>query len=64
MQECGGPPQRLACAGAYWFRPFSRFRHEYWGTRKTPNGLYGITIRAEDLAGNTTTEIVTVSMGN
>jgi hypothetical protein len=26
--------------------------------------LYDITIRADDLAGNTPTEIVTVSMGN
>ena len=32
MQECVGPPQKPACAGTYWFRPFSQFTHEYWDT--------------------------------
>ena len=64
MQECVGPPQRPTCAGTYWFRPFSRFKHEYWNTRATPNGLYDVTVRAEDLTGNATTRTVTVSVRN
>jgi hypothetical protein len=64
MQECVGPPQRPACAGTYWFRPFSQFGHEYWNTRATPNGFYDVTVRAEDLTGNATTRTVTVSVRN
>ena len=64
MQECVGPPQRTTCAGTYWYRPFSQFTHEYWDTRTMPNGLYDVTVRASDLAGNTTTRTVTVSVRN
>ena len=64
MQECVGPPAKPKCAGTYWFRPFSQFKHEYWDTRKAPNGLYDVTVRADDLAGNTVTKSVTVSVRN
>jgi len=52
MQECVGPPALKRCAGTYWFRPFSRFREEYWNTRAFPNGSYRVTVRAYDLHGN------------
>jgi hypothetical protein len=64
MRECVGPPQRPACAGTYWLRPFSQFKQEYWNTRATPNGRYEVTVRASDLAGNTTARTVTVSVRN
>ena len=64
MQECVGPPQKPACAGTYWFRPFSQFRQEYWNTHATPNGRYDVTVHASDLAGNTTTRTITVSVRN
>ena len=64
MQECVGPPQKPACAGTYWFRPFSQFRQEYWNTYATPNGRYDVTVHASDLAGNTTTRTITVSVRN
>ena len=64
MQECVGPPQKPACAGTYWLRPFSRFTQEYWNTRATPNGRYDVTVRARDLAGNTAARTVTVLVRN
>jgi hypothetical protein len=64
MRECVGPPQRPACAGTYWLRPFSRFTQEYWNTRTTPNGRYNVTVQTSDLAGNTTARTVTVSVRN
>ena len=64
MQECVGPPQKPACAGTYWFRPFSRFRQEYWNTRATPNGRYAVTVRASDLDGNSTARTVSVLVRN
>ena len=64
MQECVGPPQKPACAGTYWFRPFSRFRQEYWNTRATPNGRYDVTVRASDLDGNSTARTVRVVVRN
>ena len=64
MQECVGPPQKPACAGTYWLRPFSRFTQDYWNTRATPNGRYDVTVSASDLAGNTTTRTITVSVRN
>jgi hypothetical protein len=64
MHECVGPPQKKTCAGTYWLRPFSQFKHEYWNTRATPNGRYDVTVHASDLAGNTTARTVTVSVRN
>lgn len=52
MRECVGPPAHTHCTGTSWFRPFSRFRHEYWDTRAVPNGDYLVAVRAFDLAGN------------
>ena len=59
MAECVGPPPLTKCAGAFWFRPFSRFHQEYWNTRTTPNGPYWITVHAYDLAvpGETTGDV-------
>jgi hypothetical protein len=64
MKECVGPPQHSHCAGTYWFRPFSRFTHEYWDTKLSPNGAYRITIRAYDVAGNVGTRTATVTVKN
>jgi hypothetical protein len=64
MQECVGPPQKPACAGTYWLRPFSRFREEYWNTRAVPNGRYSVTVRAADLEGNSGARTVVVSVLN
>jgi hypothetical protein len=52
MQECVGPPALLRCDGITWLRPLSRFQHEYWNTNAVPNGAYRITVRAWDIAGN------------
>jgi hypothetical protein len=64
MLECVGPPQLAACAGTYWFRPFSRFRQEFWDTRKVANGQYVVTVRAYDLAGNTGSRSAVVTVRN
>lgn len=52
MGECVGPPPAPDCAGAYWFRPLSRFRQEFWDTRSVPNGRYTVVVRAADITGN------------
>jgi hypothetical protein len=64
MQECVGPPALTKCNGTYWFRPFSRFKQEYWNTRAVRNGPYLITVRAYDLAGNSGSKTVTVTLKN
>jgi hypothetical protein len=64
MLECVGPPQLAACAGTYWFRPFSRFRQEYWDTRKVANGPYRVTVRGYDLAGNVGSQTAAVTVRN
>ena len=64
MQECVGPPALTKCAGTYWFRPFSRFREEYWNTRAVPNGPYWVTVRAYDLAGDAGSRTVLVRVRN
>jgi hypothetical protein len=64
MQECVGPPALPKCAGTSWLRPFSRFQLEYWNTNTVPNGRYLVTVRANDLAGNTGTKTVTVTVKN
>jgi hypothetical protein len=64
MKECVGPPQLRSCAGVYWFRPFSRFREEFWDSRTVPNGRYRVTVRAYDLAGNVGSRSVVVTVGN
>jgi len=64
MQECVGPPARPHCAGTYWFRPFSRFREEYWNTKGVPNGRYLVTVRAGDLKGNVGARSVVVTVKN
>ncbi|RDI76205.1 hypothetical protein Gocc_0624 [Gaiella occulta] len=52
VSECVGPPPAPDCSGRYWFRPLSRFRQEFWDTRRGPNGAYVVVVRASDLAGN------------
>jgi hypothetical protein len=64
MQECVGPPARPKCIGTYWFRPFSRFRQEYWNTRTAPNGQYTVTVRAYDLAGGVGSRSTSVTVKN
>ena len=64
MLECVGPPQLPKCAGVYWFRPLSRFRQEFWDTRAVPNGRYSVTVRAFDLAGNSGSRTVVVTVKN
>ena len=64
MQECVGPPQRPKCTGTSWFRPFSRFREEYWDTRTVANGNYTVTVRAADLAGNAASRVIMVTVHN
>ena len=64
MRECVGPPAHARCSGTYWFRPFSRFRHEYWNTRTVPNGSYVVTVDAYDIAGNVGSRTVTVVVAN
>lgn len=64
MQECVGPPALPKCIGTYWFRPFSRFRQEFWNTRTVANGPYQITVRAYDLKGNTGSNSVSVTVKN
>ncbi len=64
MQECVGPPAKAHCAGTYWFRPFSRFREEFWNTRAVPNGAYDVTVRAYDIQGNAVAKTVRVAVKN
>lgn len=64
MRECVGPPAHTGCAGTTWLRPFSRFGHEYWNTRMVPNGTYRITVRADDIAGNSTKKTVIATVKN
>jgi hypothetical protein len=64
MQECVGPPAHKACTGTYWFRPFSRFREEYWNTRTVPNGNYVMTVRAYGLDGRSGSMTATVTVKN
>lgn len=62
MQECVGPPQLPKCDGVTWLRPLSRFRQEFWDTRRVANGSYLVTVSAGDLLGNvgSATALVTV----
>jgi hypothetical protein len=65
MQECVRHPDRHgSCAGAYWYRPFSGLRLQYWNTRQSPNGSYLITVHAFDLAGNMGQRSTTVTVKN
>jgi hypothetical protein len=64
MGECVHNPPRQICSGTYWFRPFSRWRLEYWDTRKVHNGSYDVTVVAWDLKGHTGSLTVRVIVGN
>jgi hypothetical protein len=64
MQECVGPPAHSHCAGAYWYRPFSRFGEEYWNTRAVTNGAYVVTVRANALDGLSGSRSATVTVKN
>jgi hypothetical protein len=64
MAECVGPPALPRCAGTYWFRPFSRFREEYWNTTAVPNGNYRVAVTAFDLEGNQSARGITVTVKN
>ncbi len=64
MTECSAKHEPGACGGTYWFRPLSRFRQEFWNTRGVRNGLYRVTVRAWDLAGNVGSLTVRVRVRN
>ncbi len=64
MAECVGPPALAKCAGTYWYRPFSRFKEEYWNTKTVPNGPYWVTVRAYDLGGDVGSRSVLVEVSN
>lgn len=64
MLECVGPPQLKRCAGIYWFRPFSRFRQEFWDTRTVRDGHYRVTVYASDLADNVGSSTIDVTVAN
>jgi hypothetical protein len=64
MQECVGPPQLSKCDGLAWLRPFSRFREEFWNTHAVPNGVYRVTVRAYDIAGNIGSRSAVVAVKN
>jgi hypothetical protein len=64
MDECVHNPRGQLCAGTYWFRPFSRWKLEYWNTRKVPNGAYDVTVVAWDAKGRAGTLTVPVVVGN
>jgi hypothetical protein len=42
----------MVCTGELWFRPFSRFKQEFWDTRQVPDGRYEVVVRAWDVKGN------------
>ena len=65
MWECIEAPPGTQCGGQFWFRPLSRYRLEYWDTRRVPNARYDVVVRAWDLKGNTAalTAVVTVANG-
>jgi hypothetical protein len=42
----------MVCRGELWFRPFSRFKQEFWDTRQVPDGSYEVVVRAWDVKGN------------
>lgn len=64
MAECLSLPPQSRCRGTYWFRPFSRFEHEYWDTRRLPHGPYDVTVYAWDITGNMTSRTVRVDVTN
>jgi hypothetical protein len=64
MDECVHQPPGQVCSGSYWYRPFSRWRLEYWNTRSVPNGRYDVTVVAWDIKGNTGYLTVPVVVAN
>jgi hypothetical protein len=64
MGECVHNPPHQPCAGTYWFRPFSRWKLEYWNTRRVRNGSYDVTVVGWDIKGNTGTLTVPVVVAN
>ena len=63
MAECVAQAATV-CTGELWFRPFSRFKQEFWDTRLVPNGRYEVVVRAWDVKGNMATRGVTVVVSN
>jgi hypothetical protein len=64
MDECLHAPRGGSCPGTDWFRPFSRYRQEFWNTRAVPNGRYGVTVVAWDLKGRAGSLTVPVVVAN
>ena len=64
MSECVGPPAHDQCSGAYWLRPFSRFKQEFWDTRKVSNGDYFVTVNARGIVGKGSSRTIRVTVHN
>jgi hypothetical protein len=64
MSECVAAQAATVCTGELWFRPFSRFKQEFWDTREVPNGRYEVVVRAWDVRGNMSTRGVRVVVRN
>lgn len=64
MGECLAAPSTQPCQGEYWFRPFSRYRQEFWNTRRVPNGPYRVTVTAWSLTGNRGKASIDVTVAN
>jgi hypothetical protein len=64
MDECVHNPPAQPCSGIYWFRPFSRWKLEYWNTRSTHNGAYDVIVVAWDAKGNAGTRTVPIVVAN
>jgi hypothetical protein len=62
-QDCLAVSGR-SCRGALWFRLFGDESTAYWDTSGTPDGRYVLTVRAWDIAGNTATRSVEISVVN
>jgi hypothetical protein len=52
------------CGGTYWFRLFARPTSAYWDTRRTPNGIYLLRVRAWDASGNEATRTARITIRN
>ena len=51
-------------AGELWFRLFARPDGSYWDTREVRNGVFRLTVTAQDLAGNSAVDSIDVAVRN
>jgi hypothetical protein len=64
MSECVGPAQQRHCEGTFWVRPFSRFKEEYWDTRRVKNGDYLVTVLSRGVTGESSSKTIRVTVRN